>query len=135
MQVLSPDLIRLQERMLALSRPNFSALLDKLGGLLESETRNRIANEKTAPDGTRWKPWSEEYAKTRHEGQSLLESTGALIDSQTFDVTGDVLEWGSNLVYANAQNHERQFLGISSANEHAIIPIVEKFLSDRLGMK
>lgn len=135
MQVLSPDLIRLQERLLALSRPNFTALLNQIGGLVESETRNRIANEKTAPDGSAWRPWSAEYAKTRHEGQSLLESTGALVDSITNDVTGDELEVGSNLIYANHQDSMRRFLGFSSANETQIVHVVEKYLGDLLSGK
>lgn len=75
-------------------------LLDQIGGLVETQTRNRIANEKKGPDGKKWEPWSINYAKTRHGNQSLLMGEGDLLDSIQYSVTKDQVEIGSNLIYA-----------------------------------
>jgi phage virion morphogenesis protein len=102
-----------------------------LGGLAESQTRRRIAQEKTAPDGEVWAPWSEAYAKSRRPGHSLLQAEGSLLDSiAAYDVSDDEERVGSNLVYAAihqagglpdmapgpAAIPARPYLGLSDAN-------------------
>lgn len=72
--------------------------------LVESQTRRRIETEKTAPDGTPWPDWSPAYAAERPSGASLLESSGALLDSISSSIEGDVGIVGSNKVYARIQN-------------------------------
>ena len=50
---------------------------------VELQTKHRIRNEKTAPDGKRWAPWSEAYARTRKKGvHSLLMDTWAMSDDK-----------------------------------------------------
>lgn len=138
LQVLSPDLLRLQHRLDGLARGDFTRLLDAVGGIVESQTRRRIEYEKIAPDGTAWQPWSEGYAKTRHANQSLLFASGDLDDSITFDVIGFELYVGSNLAYARNQNEgstvpQRQYLGLSDANEVEVVTVIEKFFDKELG--
>ena len=41
------------------------ALKAQLGRILVRQTKHRIEEEKAAPDGTAWRPWSREYAATR----------------------------------------------------------------------
>lgn len=68
------------------------AYLDALGALVTSQTQNRIRSEKTAPDGTPWKP--------NRAGTSILFKSGALDDSIRHIVGGSDVEVGSNLIYA-----------------------------------
>lgn len=80
------------------------ALLESLGALIDSQTRRRIQYEQTAPDGTPWPAWSPLYAATRHGNQSLLSSSGHLVDSLQHLVDGDSVLVGSPLVYARIHN-------------------------------
>lgn len=121
---------RLQRRIDRLANPDLNALGEQLGGLVESQTRRRITEEKAAPDGTPWAPWSDAYAATRHGGQSLLEGDGDLTDSITSEVSDGRVETGSNLIYARIQNKggtpdmppgpaaipAREFVGFSTDN-------------------
>src|ERR1035438_9583157 len=134
MQVLSPELIALQGRLDKLARPNFVKLLTEIGGVVESQTRRRIKDEKTAPNGSAWAPWTDEYAKTRHANQSLLFASGDLEDSITFETVGFELYVGSNLAYARNQNEgttvtQREYLGLSEANEREVVDVTEKFFN------
>ena len=81
------QLARYQRLLDTLGRNDYKAeLLDSIGAVVESQTRRRIADEKTAPDGSAWAPWSDAYAKTRHGNQSLLQGEGALLDSIEYQV-------------------------------------------------
>lgn len=77
-------------------------LLDSLGAVVESQTRRRIADEKTAPDGSSWEAWSPGYAATRHGNQSLLQGLGDLLDSIQYQVERNQVRIGSPLAYARA---------------------------------
>jgi len=77
-----------------------SDLLESVGALVESQTRRRIQEEKEGPMGQAWPEWNELYALDRHGNQSLLEGSGALVDSIQSLVTGDQVEVGTNLIYA-----------------------------------
>lgn len=66
--------------------------LDAMGALVVSQTQNRIASEKTAPDGTPWKDNS--------EGSDILVKSGGLLDSIDHTVKGDSVEVGSSKEYA-----------------------------------
>jgi phage virion morphogenesis protein len=77
--------------------------LANIGGLVESQTRERFET-KVSPEGDAWEEWSERYALTRKPGQSLLMATGAYQDSYAWDLTGDALRVGSNMVQAALMN-------------------------------
>ncbi len=109
--IASPQLEGLQARIrrLAAGMADPSELLEAVGAELESQTRRRVESGGPDPDGEPWQPWSDAYAKTRRGGHGLLRSEGGLLDSIQSLVSGNILETGSNLVYAAIQ----QFGGTS----------------------
>ena len=100
--VASPALQGLEARirLLAKGMADAGPLLEALGAELESQTRRRIGDGGPAPDGTGWQEWSDRYAKTRHANQGKLFGEGSLLDSIQFAVDGNLVEVGSNLIYA-----------------------------------
>ena len=93
---------RLQERLNNLGGLDVSKILNPIGAAIETQTRRRITEERESPEGEAWTEWSESYKKSRHQGHSLLQSSGALVNSIQYLVTGGQVEVGSNLVYAAA---------------------------------
>ncbi len=71
-----------------------SALMEEIAALGESQTRRRITDEKTAPDGTAWKPNLEGTSILQQTGQNLLASVG-------FTSTDDEAVWGAAWEYAH----------------------------------
>lgn len=134
-------LSRLQSRLNALVDMDRRSLLEGIGAEVESQTKRRIASDKTAPDGSAWDPWSDRYKKTRHSGQSLLQSEGHLLTSIQFLVGPSLLEVevGSNLVYARAHQlgfediPQREYLGLSGQDEDDVLGLVEDFVDKVLG--
>jgi phage virion morphogenesis protein len=113
---------------------------DFVGQLIETQTRNRLQNEKTDPDGKAWAPWSTSYAKSRHKGHSLLQNTGHLLDSITYVTNNDgTVEVGSNLNYADDHQNgnskrrvpARPYLGLSNDNLKEIAEEIGNYL-DRM---
>ncbi|MDE0382397.1 MAG: phage virion morphogenesis protein, partial [Defluviicoccus sp.] len=92
----SAGLAQLQERLDRLARALRPAeLQDMLEGLaaeVETQTRRRISEERTSPNGEKWPEWEPSYAKTRHGNQSLLMGEGDLLDSIQSAVDGGVAE-------------------------------------------
>lgn len=107
-------------------------LFDVIGSVVESQTKNRIANEKTDSDGNDWMEWSEEYAKTRHSNHSLLMNEGNLEHSISFDATDTNVAVGSNRVYAAVQHEMRPFLGVSTDNWEELSETIEDFIGGLL---
>jgi len=67
-------------------------LLDMLGGLVAEQTKERIATEKTSPDGAPW--------KANRRGGSTLVLEGNLLGSIDHHVSSSKAEIGSPLIYA-----------------------------------
>ncbi|MEX0732845.1 MAG: phage virion morphogenesis protein [Aquisalimonadaceae bacterium] len=136
----------LVERINRLGRAERAALMGDLAAEGESQTRRRIQEEKTAPDGTPWAAWSPAYARGRHGGQSLLQGEGDLLDSMTSGAGDDYAEWGSNLIYAAIHQEggtpdmpagpagipAREYLGLSDENLADMDGIVENWLDDHM---
>ena len=81
-QIQSQGFPATQRQLLQLANPDFQReLLESVGALVESQTRQRIQENKTRPDGKAWAKWSERYGRTRNGGQSLLQNEGDLLDS------------------------------------------------------
>ncbi len=119
------ELSRYQQLLETLSDPKHKVeLLDALGGIVESQTRRRIADEKTSPDGSAWDDWSSSYAKTRHGNQSLLRGDGDLLDSIEYQVQRDQVRIGSPLAYAGV--HQDGFSGAVQISAHTRL-ITEAF--------
>lgn len=120
-----------------LSQLRLGKLLDVLGSEVESQTRRRVQDEKTDPEGEPWKEWSEDYAARRPNKGGLLELGGDLSDSITYEVAGDVVYVGSNLVYAARHQEgdeepgipQRQYLGISADNLEDLGELTLEFLA------
>lgn len=121
-------------------------LMTAVGSLGDSQTRRRIEEEKTAPDGTPWKP--------NHEGTSILMESGQhLLSSLAWNASSDQAEWGATWEYAHVHQDgmtivpkeakalffsvggkaitaqkvtipARPFVGISSENEREIVELV-----------
>lgn len=138
---LTLDFSALNARLEKLANPNLGELSSLLAAEGESQTRRRLSEEKSSPDGTAWDVWSSAYAKTRHSGHSLLENEGDLVDSIVSSVDGIDAVWGSNLVYAAAQNFgyekaglpAREFLGLSEDNKNDMAAIIDDWLDDLMG--
>lgn len=127
-----------------------SALLEREAAIVESQTRRRISEEKTSPEGEAWPKWSTGYAKTRHGGHSLLQSEGHLLDSLTTAIGTSANEAyvGSNLIYAAIQNSggtdnmapgpagipAREYLGISDENLQDIEDDIEAWAMEVVGL-
>lgn len=125
-----------------LSRADTRKLLDVLGSEQESQTRRRITDEKTDPEGGAWDEWSEAYAARRPDKGGLLDLDGDLADSITYIVGDDVVEVGSNLVYAHRHQvgddedggiPARPYLGVSEENLDDLGDLVVVFLAKELG--
>lgn len=111
------ELARYQRLLDTLGRSDHKAeLLESLGAVVESQTRRRISDEKTAPDGSAWTPWSTAYQKTRHGNQSLLQGEGALLDSIEYQVQRNSVRVGSALAYAGV--HQDGFSGSVQVPAH-----------------
>ena len=132
----------LQQRLHRLGQAGVAlpALLNAIGAEVESQTRRRITDEKAGPDGSAWEAWSDDYGKTRHGGQSLLEGHGDLVDSIGFEIDADGVHVGTNLVYGAIHQFggeavgknipARPFLGLSAENENDLLAILDQWAND-----
>ena len=78
-QIQSQGFSATQQQLLQLAEPDFQQeLLENIGAIVESQTRQRIQEDKAGPDGKVWTEWLERYSRARNGGQSLLQSKGAL---------------------------------------------------------
>ena len=116
-QTQGPDLADYQRLLDTLGRSDHKAgLLKNIGSEVEDQTIRRIEKEKTAPDGSAWAPWTEDYKKTRHGGNSLLQGEGALLDSIEYQVQRNSVRVGSALAYAGV--HQDGFSGAVQVPAH-----------------
>lgn len=109
-------------------------LMRKLAFVGENQTRRRIEDERKSPSGEPWQRWSTAYAKTRHPGQRLLQSSGALLDSLTAFADDQVAGWGSKLEYAAFDQFgsdsipARPYLGLSEDNIEELLDIADAYV-------
>lgn len=104
-------------------------MTDALGGILVHQVQHRITVEKRSPSGVPWRPWSEEYAKTRKPKHTLLINDGYMRDGISYVVEGREVRAGSPMIYANYQDEMRPFIGLSDDNreeiEHTVAALIE----------
>lgn len=116
-QTQGPELADYQRLLDTLGRSDYKAgLLKNIGSEVEDQTIRRIEKEKTAPDGSAWAPWTEDYKKTRHGGNSLLQGEGGLLNSIEYQVQRNSVRVGSALVYAGV--HQDGFSGSVQVPAH-----------------
>ena len=131
----SPELQRTLQR---LERIPVEQMVAFTSSMIVEQTRARISDEKTSPDGTPWQDWSENYKKRREPQHSLLQSTDALLNSITDNVMGEQSQIVANEVYAAAQhfghNHipARPFMGISTDNYEEIFASLNRWMDNYL---
>lgn len=88
------DLPAVEALVTRLERFDAADLLTDIAAIGEMQTRRRIEEEKTAPDGTVWKP--------NRAGTPILLRTGEhLRDSIASSATATSAEWGSSWEYAH----------------------------------
>lgn len=88
------DLQIAEDKIAALANVDPSDLMTNIGAIGESQTRRRITDEKTAPDGTPWPP--------NRAGTSILLKTGEhLLGSVAFVPSADEVQWGASWEYAH----------------------------------
>lgn len=124
-------------------------LAEGIGRLVQEQTRRRITDEKTAPDGTAW--------KRNALGSPILYASGALTRSIDYVASATSIMIGSALVYARIHQQggkivaksakalafkignlfrmvqsvtmpRRQYLGLSSDNQKEIVETAEDWL-------
>ncbi|TWC35058.1 phage virion morphogenesis protein [Pseudomonas sp. SJZ079] len=130
-----PRIARRLERLVQL---DVEPLLEGIGAEVESQTRRRIQVDKHGPAGEAWPEWSADYAETRHSGQSLLQGTGHLQDSITYQVEGDSVLVGSPLVYAATHQfgdpdrgiEARPYLGLEGEDHEDVVGMIEDYLEE-----
>lgn len=135
------ELSVIQQRLDSLSNLDKDDLLASLGQELEAQTRRRIAEEKTSPDGEAWKDLSEGWKARKAQTSSggLLEFEGHLLDSIAWQTEDQGVAVGSERIYAAIQQFggedvgrpghpARPFLGLSPENADDLETLVKDFL-------
>lgn len=131
-------LLPFRQRLAMLSQMRLARLVDTLGSEVEAQTRRRLSEEKTDPEGRPWVKWSDAYAAVRPERGGLLDRDGGLVDSIAYEVDGDAVTVGSNLVYALVHQEGREddmgiparpYLGISAENLDDLGQLVIDFVA------
>lgn len=117
-------------------------IAEGIGALIEGQTKLRIMDEKTAPEGEPWAPWSEAYAATRKPHHSLLVDSGnpGLLESIQSYSTGTNAVVGTNLIYGATHQFgsedgaipARPYLGLSAGNRLEIEDLVIGHIEDLL---
>lgn len=105
------------------------ALKRSLGRMLVAQTRRRLLEEKTSPDGIQWAPWDPGYAATRGAQHSLLMDSHAMLNSIRASVTKDGASVHSDVAYAARQNAARPFLGLSAENKAEMVEFVNEWMA------
>lgn len=116
-----------------------------IGQLLEAQTKRRIQDEKTAPDGTAWARWSDETASQRKGHHSLLLFEGRLRDSVVGQaLNGTTVVVGASMIYAAVHQYghtfangrkvpARPFLGMSDDNADEVVDLILDWAGGALG--
>jgi phage gpG-like protein len=109
---------------------NTSELMDSIAALMEAQTKRRIADTKTAPDGSRWKAWSPEYAKTRSPKHSLNIDTQNLLDSIAGQADARGARVGTNVAYSKYVQARRPFIGLADEDVVEITEMLSDWMKD-----
>jgi len=156
---ISPDTTVLAAlSQLALERDDKTSLLDEIGINLSENARVRFGDQ-VSPDGSTWVP----SVRAKLQGGETLRDTGRLMGSITHIVSGDSVEYGTNVDYAAALHFgaeiksvsgpyltfkipgggwakkksvtlpARPFLGLSTEDNDMVIDVIGSFLSVQRG--
>ena len=120
-------------------------LMNRLGEYFQESTQQRFTTQ-TDPQGQAWGPLSPGYVKRKKKNQGLILTLNAYLRRGIhYQVEGqDTVAWGSNSVYAaihnlggngtgkNGSMPQRQFLGISAADEAEALDIARDWLHRKI---
>ncbi|MGL4987393.1 MAG: phage virion morphogenesis protein [Treponemataceae bacterium] len=122
---------------LRLSDRDSQRLMGDIGVELESSMSERIAREKTSPDGKAWAKIKDStralYKKNGTTG-SLLFRKGFLSNTLESQATSTSVLVGATMAYApflqdgTSKMVARPFIGVSKNDEHLLLCIVQDFL-------
>ncbi|MCW1842297.1 phage virion morphogenesis protein [Prosthecomicrobium hirschii] len=105
------------QRLVRRSQVGAVELMTAIGAIGESQTRRRITEEKTGPDGQAWPP-------NRRGGDILVETGQHLLGSVAYRASAEEAEWGASWEFAHVHQ-----------NGATIVPKTKKRLSFMLGGK
>lgn len=127
----------------AASGRNLTPMLKNMGEELLNSTLERF-DKSLAPDGSAWAPNSPVTLARKRGSQPLVGETGLLSTEIDYQVSGHELVLASNKGYAAMQQFggtrsrfghlwgdipARPFLGLSTADEQALLEIAEDYLT------
>lgn len=133
----SHDLSRIAQSLSRLSGRLTGSLeepLRAIGGILESSTRRRIAETKTAPDGKRWADVSPATAQAKNGRGGILVDHGNLLASITHEasaksvITGSIMGYSVYVQEGTKTMPARPFLGLSSQDYQDIDDLMSDWL-------
>ena len=137
-QINTREVLEINEQLKAMSGFDARPLMRSLAAELQSQTQNRIVEEKASPEGEAWKPWAEEYALTRHQGNSLLRGEGRLFESIQAHFDSNEAESGTNVIYGAIHQFggepvgmpipARPYMGISDENYTDLSQIITNYV-------
>ncbi len=116
-----------------LENEQLGELRDSVGVLIEGQTKRRIRDEKTSPDGS---PWPD-----NGRDNPIMVESGALADSIFSSVSGEEIQIGTPLIYGaqrhfggiiKAKNAPRLVFSISGKT--VAVPQVEQLARPFLGL-
>lgn len=140
------DFAHVERLVSRLSAFDATELMSSIGAMGESQTRRRISEEKTAPDGSAW--------PANREGTSILLKSGEhLLGSLAWTASSAEAEWGASWQHAHVHQNgmvivpknaeqlsfmlggklvhakkvtipKREFVGLSEANATEILHLV-----------
>lgn len=122
----------------------FPDLYKKMTNLGETQTRHRIEEEQTGPEGETWPEWSPKYEAWRdkkgfpNQGKLILHDW--LVRTLDAFVDKEQAGWGTDRPYAAAQQFgrpeihlpARPYLGISEANLAELADVLEEWAWSQL---
>ena len=138
------DFADAQRKLAALSEADLHAIVDQVGALMEDQTKLRLMEGKTAPDGTPWAAWSEAYAQmiAGKPARSLLVGEGQLAEGISNMSSGSdaivnapdeyaaIHQFGGDVSQGHPAIPARPYLGISEEDARAIIALVSGLLEE-----
>lgn len=90
-------IMALMERLVGYDK---KAMFDEIGAYGVSSTQMRFIDQSDV-DGN---PWKQSWRARLQNGQTLRD-TGRLMNSMTYNVVGDGVEWGTNVEYAATMHY------------------------------
>lgn len=131
----SSDLPLLQDNIIQLTQKlgDLTPLMDAIGGILESSTRQRF-NDKQAPSGVKWADLMPS-TQAKKANNNILVQSGDLMASITHHVNATSTTVGTPKIYGvyhqfgTSDMKARPFLGLSDEDKEDIYDLINEHLT------